>query len=95
MCSARSPNLNAPSCTRTMTGLAAARSRGRVGGRPHALTGARLAHARELAAAGTPVREIAVLLGVARSTVYNTLWAARPAHPQVRPSEQQWPHAMR
>ncbi len=56
-----------------MTGLAAARSRGRIGGRPRAVTGSRLAHARELAAAGTPVRDIATLLGVARSTVYSSL----------------------
>jgi DNA invertase Pin-like site-specific DNA recombinase len=54
-----------------MSGLAAAR--GRVGGRPRALTGTRLAHARELAAVGTPAREIAALLGVARSTVYSSL----------------------
>ena len=54
---------------RTMAGLAAARARGRIGGRPKALTGARLAHARQLADTGTPVREIAVILGVARSTV--------------------------
>jgi DNA invertase Pin-like site-specific DNA recombinase len=58
---------------RTMTGLAAARARGRVGGRPRALTGARLAHARDLAAAGTPMREIAELLGIARSTAYSSL----------------------
>jgi DNA invertase Pin-like site-specific DNA recombinase len=42
-----------------MAGLAAARTRGRVGGRPPALSGRRLAHARELAAAGVPVAEIA------------------------------------
>ncbi len=58
---------------RTMAGLAAARSRGRVGGRPRAMTGSRLAHARELAASGTPVRDIAAILGVARSTVYSSL----------------------
>lgn len=58
---------------RTMTGLAAARSRGRVGGRPHALTSARLAHARELAAAGTP--------RCARSPCY---WA-RPAPRSTTP----------
>lgn len=58
---------------RIMAGLAAARARGRIGGRPKALTGARLAHARQLADTGTPVREIAVILGVARSTVYSSL----------------------
>lgn len=58
---------------RTLAGLTAARSRGRVGGRPRALSGSRLAHAQELAAAGTPAREIATILGVARSTVYSSL----------------------
>jgi DNA invertase Pin-like site-specific DNA recombinase len=57
---------------RTMAGLASARARGRVGGRPRALIGARLAHAYELAAAGTPPRDIAVILGVGRSTVIPT-----------------------
>ena len=41
---------------RTMAGLNAARSRGRVGGRPRALTTTQLAHAKVLAATGTPVR---------------------------------------
>ena len=61
---------------RTMAGLAAARARGRIGGRPKALTGARLAYARQLAGTGTPVREIAVILGVARSTVDSSLQAS-------------------
>jgi DNA invertase Pin-like site-specific DNA recombinase len=60
---------------RTMAGLVAARSRGRVGGRPRALTPAQLAHAQALAAAGTPVREIAELLGAGRSTMYRALTA--------------------
>lgn len=55
---------------RTMAGLAAARARGRIGGRPRALSGRRLAHARELAAAGVPAAEIADTLLVGRSTVY-------------------------
>lgn len=58
---------------RTMAGLTAARSRGRVGGRPRVLTTDQLAHAQALAATGTPVREIAELLGVGRSTVYREL----------------------
>jgi DNA invertase Pin-like site-specific DNA recombinase len=61
---------------RTMAGLTAARSRGRVGGRPRALTTDQLAHAQALAAGGTPVREIAELLGAGRSTVYRALSAA-------------------
>ncbi|WP_206430445.1 MULTISPECIES: recombinase family protein [Mycobacteriaceae] len=58
---------------RTVAGLAAARARGRVGGRRPALKGARLAHAQQLRAQGVPVWEIAQLLGVGRSTVYRTL----------------------
>jgi DNA invertase Pin-like site-specific DNA recombinase len=58
---------------RTMAGLVAARARGRVGGRPRALTAAQLTHAQTMAAAGTPVREIAEVLGASRSTVYRHL----------------------
>ena len=58
---------------RTIAGLAAARTRGRVGGRPRALSGRRLAHARELAAAGVSAAEIADTLLVGRSTVYRAL----------------------
>jgi DNA invertase Pin-like site-specific DNA recombinase len=39
---------------RTMAGLAASRARGRVGGRPRALTAAQIAHAELLSASGTP-----------------------------------------
>jgi DNA invertase Pin-like site-specific DNA recombinase len=60
---------------RTMAGLAAARGRGRIGGRPPALSGPRLAHARKLAAAGVPAAEIADTLLVGRSTVYRALRA--------------------
>ena len=58
---------------RTMAGLAAARLCGRVGGRPPALAGPRLDHARELAAAGMSATEIADVLLVGRSTVYRAL----------------------
>ena len=58
---------------RTMAGLAAARLRGRRGGRPRALSVAQRAHAAELAATGIPIREIAELLGAGRSTVYRAL----------------------
>jgi len=57
---------------RTLAGLAAARARGRIGG-PRVLSGRRLAHAREMAAAGVPVTEIAETLLVGRSTVYRAL----------------------
>ena len=62
---------------RTLAGLAAARARGRVGGRPRSLTATQLSHAQALAAAGTPVREIAELLSVARSTLYHSLQQSR------------------
>ena len=58
---------------RTMTGLSAARARGRVGGRRRALTATQLAHAETMAAAGTPIREIAEILGAGRSTTYRAL----------------------
>lgn len=58
---------------RTMAGLAAARSRGRIGGRPKALTGQRLDHARQLATSGMAVPDIADMLLVGRSTLYRAL----------------------
>jgi DNA invertase Pin-like site-specific DNA recombinase len=68
---------------RTIAGLVAARARGRRGGRPRALTAAQLAHAEAMAAAGTPVREIAEILGAGRSTLYRALQgAARSSQPR-------------
>ncbi|RFZ08677.1 DNA-invertase hin [Mycobacterium marinum] len=58
---------------RAMAGLAASRARGRVGGRPRALTVAQLAHAEALVATGTPIREIAEIMGAGGSTVYRAL----------------------
>jgi DNA invertase Pin-like site-specific DNA recombinase len=58
---------------RTMAGLAAARSRGRIGGRPRALTGQRLDYARQLAESGMAVSDIADMLVVGRSTLYRAL----------------------
>lgn len=59
---------------RTNAGLAAARSRGRVGGRPPALTTEQVAVAQEMYASGnhTPTA-IAKVLGVGRATVYRHL----------------------
>lgn len=55
----------------THEGLAAARARGRVGGRKPKLTAAQTAHARELyAAGGHTVADIAKLLGVSRQAIY-------------------------
>ncbi|WP_016885055.1 MULTISPECIES: helix-turn-helix domain-containing protein [unclassified Rhodococcus (in: high G+C Gram-positive bacteria)] len=50
--------------------LAEARRRGRVGGRPPALTDTAVAKARTMKAPGATVTQIAEVLGVARSTVY-------------------------
>lgn len=58
----------------TRDGLAAARARGRRGGRKPRLSPAQAAHAQQLYDAGThTVAEIAALLGVARPTVYGYL----------------------
>ncbi|MGW6378163.1 recombinase family protein [Rhodococcus sp. NPDC055112] len=58
---------------RTMAGLAAARERGRVGGRPPALTPAKKPQAKRMLAENTPMTEIAEVLEVARSTLYRHL----------------------
>lgn len=58
----------------TMEGLASARARGRTGGRPSKLTPARLDQAQRMYDDGDlTVEEIAGVLGVARSTLYQNL----------------------
>ncbi|WP_419471073.1 recombinase family protein [Georgenia yuyongxinii] len=54
---------------RTLAGLQAARARGRVGGRPRALTEGQVAEARRMRDEGRSVAEIAGLFRVARSTL--------------------------
>jgi len=59
---------------RTTASLAAARARGRVGGRPKKLTAQQTATARSLYEAKTmTVSEIGKVLGVSRSTIYRVL----------------------
>lgn len=59
---------------RTLAGLAAARARGRVGGRPTKLTARKLETARNLrAAGGMTMQEIADVVGVSRGTLYRHL----------------------
>lgn len=70
---------------RTQAGLAAARARGRVGGRPPALTARQRHAAQQLRAAGHPVREIAGMFGVQRSTIYRCTTVPTPPAPQIRP----------
>lgn len=54
---------------RTKAGVAAAKARGRVGGRPSKLAGERAEHARNLLSSGSTVSAVARSMGVSRSTV--------------------------
>jgi DNA invertase Pin-like site-specific DNA recombinase len=63
---------------RTLAGLAAARARGRLGGRPRALGPAQVEMARTLLADRTrPIAEVCAALHVSRSTLYRHV----PTHP--------------
>lgn len=55
---------------RTMTGLNAARSRGRIGGRPRVMTDDKVDAAKKLLTAGTPSKQVAEMLGVSVPTLY-------------------------
>jgi DNA invertase Pin-like site-specific DNA recombinase len=76
---------------RASAGLAAARARGRTGGRPPVLTGHKLQVARELYASGQyTVAAIAKTLGVSRASIYRHLGKADsrrglPAGEQLAP----------
>jgi DNA invertase Pin-like site-specific DNA recombinase len=59
--------------SRTMDGLAAARSRGRVGGRKPKMTSKHIDEAKRLYGEGMSVSQIAVLLSVSRPTIYRAL----------------------
>lgn len=62
---------------RTNAGLAAARARGRKGGRPSVMTPDKLTVARELYAGGNhTVAQIAAVVGVSRASLYRHLPAA-------------------
>lgn len=58
---------------RTRAGLDAARARGRLGGRPSSITPAKRRQIARMRAEGTPMAEIAEVLGVSRSTLYRHL----------------------
>ncbi len=65
---------------RTMAGLASARARGRLGGRPPALSDADIAQAKAmLTDPDITVKQIAERMGVSLSTLYKHLPAARSA----------------
>ncbi len=63
---------------RTREGLAAARARGRVGGRPPVMTTDKLATAKMLLSQGRGISEIAGIIGVSRGTLYRHLAAGEP-----------------
>jgi len=62
---------------RTQAGLAAARARGRMGGRPSVWTPEKLRTARAMHSAGEQVGSIARVLGVSRASVYRGLAGGR------------------
>jgi len=63
---------------RTIAGLEAARTRGRVGGRPTVMTPARIEAARALLAVpGATVTSVAKDLGVSRATLYRNVLSRR------------------
>jgi DNA invertase Pin-like site-specific DNA recombinase len=61
--------------SRTMDGLAAARARGRLGGRKPKLSDKQIAEVTRLYNEQRPVQEIADLFGVSRPTVYRVMSA--------------------
>jgi DNA invertase Pin-like site-specific DNA recombinase len=66
---------------RTQAGLAAARQRGRVGGRRRRMTDGKLESARRLLDGGMPPREVAHNLGVSVPTLYRWLPAGERTVP--------------
>jgi DNA invertase Pin-like site-specific DNA recombinase len=58
---------------RTQAGLTAARARGRIGGRPKALTGKQLGIAQDLYEKRHPIAEICRTLKISKATLYRTL----------------------
>lgn len=61
---------------RTMAGVYAARARGRVGGRPRALSSTNVERVIMMKEQGATVREIAQEMGTSRATVYRVLETA-------------------
>jgi DNA invertase Pin-like site-specific DNA recombinase len=61
---------------RTRAGLAAARKRGRIGGRPRAMTDDKVKAAKKLLRGGTPPSDVAEVIGVSVPTLYRWIPAA-------------------
>jgi DNA invertase Pin-like site-specific DNA recombinase len=68
---------------RTVAGLEAAAARGRKGGRPKAMDGAKIEAARRLLAGGMPIKDVAATLEVGISTLYRYGLAGPAALPLV------------
>ena len=64
---------------RTRAGLAAARRRGRIPGRPRVLKADQVARAKVLAANGSSIRRIAELLGCSRATAHRAIGRLNPS----------------
>ena len=58
---------------RTMTGLKAARTKGRIGGRPRQMTEDKISAVRAMLADGKPVKDAATAVGVSVPTLYRWL----------------------
>jgi DNA invertase Pin-like site-specific DNA recombinase len=63
---------------RTLAGLAAARDRGRAGGRPTVMTAEKFAAAQAMLASSQPIAAIAKALGVSRATLYRHIPVDEP-----------------
>lgn len=73
---------------RTIAGLTAAKARGKVGGRPPALSAGDIAIAKRLLAdPEIPTKEVAERLGVSVSTLYKHIPAARAVTTRGEPAE--------
>ena len=68
---------------RTVAGLQAAAARGRKGGRPKAMDGAKVEAARWLLTSGMPIKDVAATLEVGISTLYRYGLAGPAALPPV------------
>jgi DNA invertase Pin-like site-specific DNA recombinase len=70
---------------RTTAGLMAARTRGRLGGRPKALTGRKLTIAQDLYDRRHPIQEILQTLKISRATLYRSIKTGERDHSYGQP----------
>jgi DNA invertase Pin-like site-specific DNA recombinase len=70
---------------RTTAGLMAARTRGRLGGRPKALTGRKLTIAQDLYDRQHPIQEILQTLKISRATLYRSIKTGERDHSYGQP----------